>query len=184
MSSKFRDGITAERVREALDYNPETGAFVWRRYQSAKSRRWNTRFAGKSAGSLQTFAHGKKTYLVIRIDDVLYLAHRLAWVHVHGVWPDRTVDQEDGDGTHNWIGNLRLATQQQQTFNRGAQSNSQSGHKGIQKRGNSYRVRVASNGYTDARTFSTLEKAKAWHKKATAMLHGSFAHQPKETADV
>ena len=123
--------------------------------------------------------HKKTTVNIHRIDDCLHRAHRLAWLYVHGEWPKRTIDHEDGDGLHNWIDNLREATQRQQTFNRPVQSNSVSGIKGIQKRGNSYRVRVTANGKTMTRSFVDLDRAKEWHTRMSRFAHGPFAHQPK-----
>lgn len=35
------------------------------------------------------------------------MAHRLAWLYVHGEWPQREIDHKDNVRHHNWIGNLR-----------------------------------------------------------------------------
>ena len=171
-------GLTAEHLRAVVDYDPETGVFRWKRRPDYPLN-WNRRFVGAIAGSKMTI--NGKTYWAIRIDDCLHRAHRLAWLYVHGEWPKRTIDHEDGDGLHNWIDNLREATQRQQTFNRPVQSNSVSGIKGIQKRGNSYRVRVTANGKTMTRSFVDLDRAKEWHTRMSRFAHGPFAHQPKET---
>ena len=175
MPIKFRSGITPDRLREVLNYDPQTGGFTWK-YDPRKPRNWNTRRAGKPAGGPQESNEGK-LYHVIRVDDVLYMAHRLAWLYVHGAWPSDRLDHEDGDGLHNWIDNLRPATQAQNTFNRGVQSNSRSGHKGIQKRGDSYRVRVTAHGQTVQETCYSLEDAIAWQTKMAKLIHGEFAHK-------
>ena len=45
--------------------------------------------------------------------------HRLIWIWHHGPIPERlVVDHRDGDPSHNRIGNLRLATDSQNQFNR------------------------------------------------------------------
>jgi hypothetical protein len=43
--------ITAEYVRHRLQYDPETGEFVWRprNIRSADDKRWNSRYAGPHA---------------------------------------------------------------------------------------------------------------------------------------
>lgn len=173
-------GLTAEHLRAVLDYDPKTGLFRWKRRPDYPLN-WNRRFVGAVAGSKMTI--NGKTYWQIRVDDCLHRAHRLAWLYVHGEWPKRTIDHEDGDGLHNWIDNLRDATQQQQTWNSCAPRDSKSGLKGIEKRGNSYRVRVMANGEIVTRSFADLDRAKEWHSKMSRALHGQFAHQPKETAN-
>jgi hypothetical protein len=73
--------ITLERLREVLEYNPESGVWVW---LVTSSRR---RGAGKIAGSLDN-----NGYVVIRVDRAIYKAHRLAWLYMTGEWPRSTID--------------------------------------------------------------------------------------------
>src|SRR5262245_52384097 len=71
----MRRRLTAKRLRALLHYAPETGLFHWRQ------RRGN-RAAGGEAG------HGEGTgYRAIRVDGHSHLAHRLAWLYVHGRHP-------------------------------------------------------------------------------------------------
>lgn len=168
----LRAGVSADRIREVLDYNPETGAFTWRHVPGRKNS-----YAGKDAGSLAIFAGGKP-YLSIRVDDILYLSHRLAWVHFHGVWPTAGVDHIDGNGLNNAITNLREATQAQNLLNRIHQSNSESGLKGISKHGNKWRVRIKNGSTNVLKAFYDLEEAKAWHTEMEKLIHGEFA--PKD----
>lgn len=106
--------LTAERLRELLDYSRETGHFFWRVSVSSTGR------AGRPAGCLKS-AHG---YTVIRIDKRLYLAHRLAFLHVTGEWPTALVDHIDMNKANNRWENLRPATKSQNAQNKSvAQSN-------------------------------------------------------------
>lgn len=73
--------LTAEYLRSRLDYNRETGAFTWK-YCADCSAQWNGKHEGREAGNL-----AKSGYVRICIDGVSYRAHRLAWLHVTGVWP-------------------------------------------------------------------------------------------------
>ena len=87
--------LTAERVRELLDYDQETGRFTRRRSQGRGAK-------GQVPGSRHQ--HG---YIVIRIDRKAYLAHRLAWLVAYGEWPKEEIDHINGVRDDNRITNLR-----------------------------------------------------------------------------
>jgi hypothetical protein len=112
--------LTAERLREVLDYNPETGVFTWKVRTSIRV------VAGKVAGSV-----GKRGYLIIGVGGRNYYAHRLAWLHMTGEWPASEIDHADRVRTHNKWSNLRLATGGQNQHNAGARINNSSGALGV-----------------------------------------------------
>lgn len=87
--------LTAARLRELLHYDPETGVFV--RLNSMRSDR-----IGKQATGLHS-----KGYARIFVEDRKHYAHRLAWLYVHGKWPDGDIDHINHDKTDNRIENLR-----------------------------------------------------------------------------
>lgn len=109
--------LTAERLRELLHYDPETGVFTWR-----VNRRGHTR-QGDIAGS--------GSPVVICLDCRKYLGHRLAWLYMMDQWPSALVDHVDLDSANNRWSNLRAATKSQNSANRLAQRNSRSGVKGV-----------------------------------------------------
>ena len=90
--------LTAERLRELLHYDPETGVFTWR------VNRGRTAKAGSQAGSPHD------GYVQITVDGREYKAHRLAWLYVHGVWPVGQIDHRFGIRNDNRIGELRDVT--------------------------------------------------------------------------
>lgn len=124
MAKLNEEKLTAEKLREVLDYDPGTGAFRWRRRANA-SASWNTRWAGKPAGAAMS-----NGYILIRIDGLSYLAHRLAWLYVYGEWPSDNVDHINWDRGDNRIANLRNATLAQNGWNMRPRP-SKSGIKGV-----------------------------------------------------
>lgn len=125
-----------ERLRAALDYNPETGVFTWRRRDDMPAK-WNTRYAGKRAGAV--FPNG---YRRIAIDDNLYYAQRLAWFYVTGEWPDE-VDHRNGVRGDDRLENLRPASHAQNIANTGLTARNKSGLKGVHWKADSRKWRAS-----------------------------------------
>lgn len=99
-------GLTAARVLDLLDYDPDTGEFRWRVTRS------NVVKAGRRAG-----AKKQNGYHVIMIDNIGYKSHRLAWLSYYGVWPEHFIDHINMIKDDNRIANLREATMAQNKEN-------------------------------------------------------------------
>lgn len=112
--------LSANSLRNLLDYDASNGDFTWRK-DAARNV-----MAGSIAGCEKS---GEYRYITIR--GVQYLAHRLAWLYVYGVWPERQVDHINGVKSDNRISNLRQATAAQNQHNRKSQRNNTSGVKGV-----------------------------------------------------
>lgn len=112
--------ITASRLREILDFNPDTGVFTW------KARFGKRGVVGRRAGTVDVAG-----YEVITIDRKRHKSHRLAWLHVYGVWPEVAIDHRNGIRTDNRLSNLREAGWDDNQQNRGHQSNNKSGFLGV-----------------------------------------------------
>lgn len=160
--------IGIERLREQLEYNPESGKFFWRVCRSGVRR------AGIEAGCKSL----KTGYVFIGIDGRLYLAHRLAWFYVHGAWPDRGIDHINRDRADNRLANIRPADQQQNAANSPARSTSRSGVKGVSwcKSTQMWRATITVNGKqkTIGRYESISDAAAAYQQEAMHAF-GEFA---------
>ena len=117
-------------------------------------------------------------YLRIRFCGRKYYVHVLAWAHHHGEFPKHSVDHADGNPMNNSIGNLRLATHQQNCCNRGARKDNATGIKGVcwDKRLKRYRVQVRHDGRRVYQAlFSDIEAAAAAYETQAKLHHGVFA---------
>ncbi len=116
---KIDGGLSANYLREILNYDPETGIFTW------KVCRGSSR-AGNVAGS-----KGGDGYTQISINGKSYKAHRVAWLYVTGEWPEYQVDHRNGVKHDNKWNNLREATQAQNGQNQKLRRTNVSGYLGV-----------------------------------------------------
>ncbi len=166
------DDLTAEFVRQILDYDPETGEFTWR-YRPDYPPQWNGKWAGKIAGA--TDAEGRRQ---IKILGRFYKAHRLAFLIIAGRWPIEQIDHADHDNGNNRWGNLREANNAQNMHNRPAQMNNTSGAKGVwfEKRRCKWVAEIAVNyQHIYLGQFDNIEEASAVYERAALKYHGEFA---------
>lgn len=90
--------ITQERAKELLDYNPDTGVFIWK---ERKSKTFNTKYAGKEAGRGSANSENR-----ISIEKKDYSASKLAWLIIYGGWVDENIVYLDGNFKNCSINNL------------------------------------------------------------------------------
>ncbi len=157
--------LTANRLREVLSFDSSTGAMCWSKPPSPSRVK-----PGQVAGSV-----AKSGYLTIRIDRTLYLAHRLAWLYVHGEWPTQKIDHINGDKHDNRIANLRLATDRVNAQNvRKPQANNTSGFLGVTfcRWTNRWLAQIQTGGkHHNLGRFDTPELAHAAYLQAKRRLH-------------
>ncbi len=91
--------IDQNDLKTQIKYEPETGKFFWL-------------LSGKEAGH-----NHPNGYRFIRINKILYLAHRVAWLYMTGEWPQREVDHRNQIKNDNRWENLRQATRSQNKGN-------------------------------------------------------------------
>lgn len=132
------DLLTQERLKEVLDYNPETGLFT--RKVSTKGRFGRV---GTTAGTITE--HG---YRAICIDKKLHYAHRLAWLYETGIYPNTEIDHINRDRLDNRISNLRPASSSENGYNNPKRKHNKSGYKCVHwsKVGKKWLVQVGAEG--------------------------------------
>lgn len=175
---KYRTDLTADFVRQILDYDPTTGLFTWK-HRGTHPKKWNAKWAGKQAGTQQ-----RGGYILININNP-YAAHRLAWLHFYGEIPITEIDHRNGIRDDNRIANLRLATTSQNACNKAKQSNNTSGFVGVHfnsQRGLWRATANKNNTRYDVGHFKTAEGAAAARADFIADVHGEFAAQDPDRA--
>lgn len=158
--------ITAERARELLRYDPETGAFTWRVSVGGRgAKNGNGKFKpGDPAG-----CDDGDGYLVIRLDGRLYRANRLAWLIATGEWPEGIVDHRDGARGDNRWDNLRDTTSTTNNQNRDAL--------GVEfdKRSGRFNARIRAEGTRHSLGgYGTEHEAHSAYLAAKQVMHPGF----------
>jgi hypothetical protein len=178
--------ITQDYLRSILDYDPESGIFIWRersaemfpnetprRSSANQAACWNTRYVGRPAG---TFRDGEYTIVRIPGHKSQVLAHRLAWFWFYGVWPSGDIDHVSRDKTDNRISNLREATRSQNQINRAHRRDNVLGVRGVCRHSGRYVAQISFNRrHIYIGMYETLEDAKRAYEAEAARLYGDFA---------
>ena len=152
--------LTAEYLKEVLHYDPMTGIFTWKR--SGKGRP-----VGEVAGTVN-----QDGYIRIRVGGKKYMAHRLAWLWVHGQWPHGELDHKNNVRSDNRISELREANRSGNCANRKCRSSSASGVKGVTDYRGKFKVSVKGK-YLGL--FVTLEEARTAYFAEAVKQYGEFA---------
>ena len=111
--------ITQEELKRKLLYNPWTGMF----YRRTSRRRFVIAGSTNEAG-----------YVIISVCERAYRAHRLAYLHVYGYFPENGIDHRNRIKTANWISNLREASKSCNARNSNTPSDNSSGVVGVNYR--------------------------------------------------
>jgi len=129
--------ITQSELKNLLDYSPENGLFRWIKPTNS-SVRVNSVAGYKTGGG----------YIYITINGSQYMAHRLAWLYVRGVWPKEQIDHINHVGDDNRLVNLREATNQENQRNASIRKDNASGITGVvyRKLTGKWESRIKVNG--------------------------------------
>lgn len=163
-------GAPPADIRDFLSYDPATGVFRWIAKPKGRGHSFKV---GDVAGCVNPTG-----YREIRFQRVSYLAHRLAWWFVHGVWPERDIDHRNWTPGDDWIDNLRPATRSQNNANAAVHRDNKSGFKGVffYKRAGKWDAKIKSDGRSIYLGRFDAPDAAARAYDAAAVQHfGEFA---------
>lgn len=117
-------------------------------------------------------------YLIIKLDNKDYKAHRIVYKLHHGTVPD-IVDHIDGNPLNNKIENLRSASSSQSLYNRRRPINNKSGVKGVcwNKRNKKWFAQCYVEGKQHhLGSFDSLEEASKCLRSFRETQHGAFCN--------
>ena len=157
-----------EVLDELLDYDPETGAFMWKKF------RGNTARAGSVINNITSSG-----YKMVCINGRQYQAHRIAYKMVHKCDPDGMIDHIDGDMTNNRASNLRVASNKQNQGNSKKPRNNTSGLKGVSWHKKSSKWAAQINKGCNKKWLGVYDDKHDAHQaymKAAAEYFGEFAN--------
>ena len=160
---------TVERLHELFALDRSTGRLFWKFRPDVRQPSWNTKFAGKQAGSL-----AKDGYIELDVDGQRYRAHVVIWAMCKGRWPADEIDHRDGVRDHNRLRNLREATPAEQRQNAATRSDNTSGFIGVtwDKRRQKWTAQIHMDGkHYQIGQFTTPEEAHEAYKAAKRKLH-------------
>jgi hypothetical protein len=163
------------KIREFIDYNPETGAMTWKKVMSNRTK------AGSPCGA----NIDSKGYSRVCFDGKQYRAHRVAWAIFYGEEPVQQIDHINGNRTDNRIANLRIATNTENSRNCKISKNNTSGVTGVTYHGvaNKWLAQITvnrKNVYLGI--FANKEDAIKTRKHAESLYFGGFANNSAQAA--
>lgn len=136
-----RPELTANRAKELLDYDKDTGQFRWKMSRSKQAK------AGDVAGYISCYGYRK-----MMIDRKEYFAHRVAWLVSYGKWPKHEIDHINGERDDNRLSNLRdvppALNKQNQTKPQSSNKTSKYLGVGWDQSRNKWRAQIYANGKT------------------------------------
>ncbi len=161
----------APYVRQMLDYNAETGAFIWKGLVGRRA--W---LNGKVAGTL-----AKDGYRKITLRNKQLCAHRLVFLWLYGEWPKGYIDHTNHKRDDNRRSKLRDTTQTENICNQSKPRPNALGFMGVQKNYDKYQAKLwHERKFYHLGMFDTAEEAARAYDEAVRRIRSPHA---KTSAD-
>lgn len=157
--------LTREYLVDRLTYDPITGVFT-------HNHNFGSRY--RIGDRADTPGHAQlKGYRLVNLLNQKFLAHRMAWLYVHGVMPTQSIDHIDGDRSNNCLLNLREVDHKTNMQNRRvARKGNSTGLIGVKEQKGRYRAALCVDGKTKhVGMFATPEEAHAAYVEAKRKHH-------------
>lgn len=175
-------------LREAFDYDPQSGILRWGarpREHFGTVGRWkyhNARFSGRVAGAEWSGrCNSKYRHVSLKVGERqrYFATHRIIWMWMMGSIPaDHEVDHIDLDGLNNKWSNLRLATSSENLCNAPLRRDNTTGFKGVSKYRNRFQAYINANGKRiSLGVFPTAQTAYNARVQAAAEHYGQFGRE-------
>jgi hypothetical protein len=124
--------LDQKMLQSIVSYDPDTGVMIWlpKNVVKHQDKRWNTIFAGKQVGRIESDGYLGTNIKVGNIQKSVKI-HRLAWLYMFGHFPDGPLDHINRIKSDNRISNLRIANASLNGHNIESFSTNKSGVKGV-----------------------------------------------------
>ena len=158
--------LTAEAAREIVDYDPQTGFFVWKKTTASH-------YAGVRAGGLN-----ERGYEIIHFDGYQVYGHHLAWLLMKGEWPENILAHRDEVNGNNQWSNIVLTSPSKNKHTTRLMKSNTSGFRGVSwhKRDQRWRASIRHlKVQIDIGRFDTAEQAAAAYQREASRLFGEPA---------
>lgn len=175
---KIKPTLTAEYIRDILDYDSKTGVFTWKN-RADSPYPWNQRWSGKTAGRTKAHPNSSNQGKGIRINNWEYQCSLLAWLYIYSEWSDTLIDHKNGNRFDDSIDSLRKCTRLQNNQNRKPHKDGVSKYKGVwcEKRRNHWVAEIKTfNGKIHLGSFHTEKRAAKAYDIAAKKYFGEFAY--------
>lgn len=172
----IREYPTQARVKELFDY--VDGHLVWKfRHRSDfKTSQGYGVFKSQCVGKIART--GKVSgYWIVKINGLAYRAHRLIWIWNYGdLSIDQEIDHRDCNKLNYELDNLRLSERVQNNNNKGAQSNSKTGVKGVcwDASRSKWHAQIKLGNRVVRQRFDNFDEAVEFIRAIREKLHGEF----------
>lgn len=141
---------------------------------------WKIKQRGYEIGDKVGTLSSEDNYLKFNYETIKYRVHLVIYeIHFGPIPPGFEVDHKDTDRTNNWPGNLRLATHQQNSFNRAGNKVATSKYKGVSwiNGKQKWRAQIKHNGKNKyIGDFKEEIAAYNAYCKVAKELHGDFVN--------